>query len=56
MPDREELLVRDHKTGVAHPTEKSKKVAFGGQAAWFEFLYSFSTIYTAATFAYSFFL
>jgi hypothetical protein len=56
MPDREELLDRDHKTGVAHPTEKSKKVAFGGQAAWFEILYTLSTIYTGVVFAYSFFL
>merc|ERR1711939_1213520 len=56
VPEREELLVRDQKTGVAHPTTESKKVAFGGQAAWFEFLYTGSTIYTALVFAYSFWL
>lgn len=56
VPDREELLVRDPKTGVAHPTKKSKKVAFGGQAAWFEFEYTFSTAYTCLIFVASFFL
>lgn len=56
VPDREELLIRDPKTGVAHPTEESKIVAFGGQAAWFEFIYTASTIYTALVFVYSFFL
>merc|ERR1712093_346795 len=56
VPEREELLVRDQRTGVAHPTTESKKVAFGGQAAWFEFLYTGSTIYTALVFAYSFWL
>ncbi|KAH7377510.1 nucleotide-diphospho-sugar transferase [Cadophora sp. MPI-SDFR-AT-0126] len=56
VPERDELLVRDQKTGVAHPTTESKKVAFGGQAAWFEFLYTGSTIYTALVFAYSFWL
>ncbi|KAL2761034.1 glycosyltransferase family 2 protein [Sodiomyces alcalophilus JCM 7366] len=54
MPDRELLLERDAKTGVAHPTAESKKIAFGGQAAWFEFEYTFSTIYTALIFAASF--
>ncbi|KAE8405872.1 nucleotide-diphospho-sugar transferase [Aspergillus pseudonomiae] len=55
MPDREELLVRDQKTGVAHPTEESKRIAFGGQAVWFEFEYSAATIATVLVFAYSFF-
>ncbi|OGM50352.1 hypothetical protein ABOM_001133 [Aspergillus bombycis] len=40
MPDREESPVRDQKTSVAHPTEESKRIAFGGQAVWFEFEYS----------------
>lgn len=56
VPDREELLVRDHKTGVAHPKESSKKIAFGGQAAWFELLYTASTIYTILIFVYSFWI
>ncbi|KAL1978347.1 hypothetical protein VTN31DRAFT_1206 [Thermomyces dupontii] len=55
MPDREDLLRRDPKTGVAHPTEKSKKIAFGGQAAWFELEYTIATIWTALVFVYSFF-
>lgn len=54
MPDREELLCRDPKTGVAHPTAGSKKIAFGGQAAWFELEYTTSTIWTAAVFVGSF--
>jgi hypothetical protein len=54
MPDREELLVRDPKTCVAHPTEKSRQIAFGGQAAWFEIEYTFTTIYTCVVFAVSF--
>ncbi|KAL6876252.1 glycosyltransferase family 2 protein [Trichoderma longibrachiatum] len=54
MPDREELLVRDPQTKVAHPTPESKKIAFGGQAAWFEFEYTFSTLYTCLIFVASF--
>ncbi|KAM0275975.1 hypothetical protein ACHAQH_007193 [Verticillium albo-atrum] len=56
MPEREALLDRDPKTGVAHPTRQSKKIAFGGQAAWFELEYTFTTVYTALIFAASFFL
>ncbi|KAG9246755.1 putative glycosyl transferase [Calycina marina] len=56
MPDREELLIRDHKTGVAHPKPKSKKIGFGGQAAMFELQHSAATIYTCLVFAYSFWL
>ncbi|KAL1862688.1 hypothetical protein VTK73DRAFT_6691 [Phialemonium thermophilum] len=54
MPDREDLLVRDPKTGVAHPTRESKKIAFGGQAAWFELEYSASTAYMVLIFVASF--
>lgn len=54
VPDREDLLVRDPATGVAHPTEKSKTIAFGGQAAWFEIEYTLSTLYTCLIFAASF--
>jgi cellulose synthase/poly-beta-1,6-N-acetylglucosamine synthase-like glycosyltransferase len=54
MPDREQLLDRDPMTKVAHPTRKSKKIAFGGQAAWFEFEYTFSTLYTTLIFVASF--
>ena len=54
MPDRESMLVRDPKTQVAHPTPKSKKIAFGGQAAWFEFELTVSTLYTGLVFVASF--
>ncbi|KAF4510975.1 hypothetical protein G6O67_002818 [Ophiocordyceps sinensis] len=54
MPDREQLLDRDAKTAVAHPTAKSKKIAFGGQAAWFELELTTSTLYTTFIFVLSF--
>ncbi|KAF7552211.1 hypothetical protein G7Z17_g4478 [Cylindrodendrum hubeiense] len=54
MPDREELLERDPKTRVAHPTRSSKKIAFGGQAAYFEIEYTFTTLYTILIFVCSF--
>lgn len=54
VPEREDLLTRDPKTGVAHPTNKSKKIAFGGQAAWFELEYTVATIATILVFVYSF--
>ena len=54
MPDREQLLDRDHKTGIAHPTKKSKKTAFVGQTVWFELEYLFSTAFTAAVFVATF--
>ncbi|KAF4980494.1 hypothetical protein FZEAL_3505 [Fusarium zealandicum] len=54
MPEREELLNRDPKTQVAHPTKQSKKIAFGGQAAWFELEYTVTTLYTCLIFAASF--
>ncbi|KAJ6135227.1 hypothetical protein N7512_000387 [Penicillium capsulatum] len=55
VADREELLTRDMKTGVAHPTTKSKKIAFGGQAAWFELEYTLAFVATILIFVYSFF-
>ncbi|TPX09036.1 uncharacterized protein E0L32_001703 [Thyridium curvatum] len=54
VPEREQLLDRDSKTHVAHPTRKSKKIAFAGQAAWFEFEYTFATAYTILIFVVSF--
>lgn len=54
MPDREQLLDRDPKTMVAHPNAKSKKIAFGGQAAWFEFELTTTTLYTTLVFVASF--
>ncbi|TDZ17907.1 Cellulose synthase 1 [Colletotrichum orbiculare MAFF 240422] len=55
MPDREQLLERDPKTFVAHPTKQSKKIAFGGQAAWFETELTITTAYTILIFVCSFF-
>lgn len=55
MPDRETLLVRDPKTGVAHPTKESKKIAFRGQTLWFEFEYTFTTVFTTVVFVATFF-
>ncbi|KAJ5918155.1 glycosyl transferase [Penicillium verhagenii] len=56
MPDREELLDRDSKTGIAHPTQKSKQIAFGGQAAWFELEHTVSTIATVLVLCFSFYI
>lgn len=53
-PDREELLDRDPKTGIAHPTKKSKKTAFHGETIWFELEYFVSTAFTVAVFIASF--
>lgn len=54
VPDREELLNRDQKTDIAHPREVTKKIAFGAQAAWFEFEYTSTTIYTVLLFVSTF--
>lgn len=54
MPDRKDLLVRDEKTGVAHPTGDAKKVK-SKWAHWvFEFLNSLITLYTTFIFVCSF--
>lgn len=55
VPDREELLNRDDKTGIAHPREVTKKTAFGAQAFFFEAEYTITTVYTALCFASTFF-
>ncbi|KAK1958618.1 family 2 glycosyltransferase [Colletotrichum sublineola] len=55
MPEREQLLDRDPKTFVAHPSPKSKKIAFGGQAAWFETELTITTSYSILIFVLSFF-
>jgi cellulose synthase/poly-beta-1,6-N-acetylglucosamine synthase-like glycosyltransferase len=54
-PDREELLDRDPKTGVAHPKPEAKKIAFAPQTAWFELELSFTTAFTAVIFVAAFF-
>ncbi|PMB65940.1 Cellulose synthase catalytic subunit (UDP-forming) [Beauveria bassiana] len=56
VPDREDLLIRDPKTDVAHPNRKSKKIAFGQQAAFFELEYTATSLYTIAVFVASFIL
>lgn len=56
MPDRKYLLNRDPETGVAHPTDASKTIAFGGQAAWFEIEYTIGTIWTCLVFICTFIL
>ncbi|RMZ83663.1 hypothetical protein DV738_g1076, partial [Chaetothyriales sp. CBS 135597] len=55
MPDREELLVRDPKTGIAHPKKESKKIRNSPQAMYFEIEYTITTLYTCFVFAASFF-
>ncbi|EHY56623.1 hypothetical protein HRR83_002294 [Exophiala dermatitidis] len=55
MPDREELLIRDQKTGVAHPTPQSKKIAYRSQSFLFEVEYTVTTVFTALIFVAAFF-
>ena len=55
MPDREELLDRDPKTGIAHPKKSARKLENSSQSSWFEFEYSLTTVYTAACFVATFF-
>ncbi|KAF2085970.1 glycosyltransferase family 2 protein [Saccharata proteae CBS 121410] len=55
MPDREELLDRDPKTGVAHPKAMYKKQRWGARTFWREGQYSLLTAFTALIFAASFF-
>lgn len=54
MPEREQLLIRDPKTMVAHPNPKYKKIAFGGQAAVFELEQTLTTAFTCLVFAATF--
>ena len=54
VPDREELLNRDPKTGIAHPTKKSKKTTFKAETMLFELEYLISTAFTAVVFVASF--
>jgi hypothetical protein len=55
VPDREDLLNREPDTRIAHPREVTKKIAFGAQAARFEFEYTTTTLYTCLCFAATFF-
>ncbi|KAJ9493779.1 hypothetical protein LTR99_007507 [Exophiala xenobiotica] len=53
-PDRTELLVRDPVTGVAYPSEESKKTKVTWAAWAFEAQNSFVTVYTTVVFILSF--
>jgi hypothetical protein len=55
VPDREELLIRDPKTGIAHPRPSAKKTDSSAQTAWFEIEYTVTTLYTAVCFVATFF-
>lgn len=55
IPDRETLLERDPKTGVAHPTPRSKKIGFRPETALFELEYLATTAFTAVVFVAAFF-
>lgn len=47
VPDREELLNRDPKTGVAHPTAGAKKISWAPQSVLFEVEYCVTTAFTS---------
>ena len=51
MPDNEELLERDLRTGVAYPKEESKCIKTKKSHAYFEMQYSLMTVYTTVVFA-----
>ena len=54
VPPRDELLVRDPKTLVAHPKDSSKKIVWGRRRNWFEIEYSFTTVLTIFIFIAAF--
>jgi len=54
VPEREELLDRNPKTDVAHPTKKAKKIAFKPQTLIFELEYFVATAYTVLCFIATF--
>lgn len=56
MPDREELLVRDSKTGIARPKEEWKKKRYSKKTFWHELQLSGITIYVTVIFLGSFFV
>lgn len=55
-PDREDLLVRDDKTGVAYPKEESKIIQTGWATWAHEVWYSTLSAYTVVVFALSFYI
>lgn len=56
MSEREELLDRDPKTGIARPKEHWKKQRYGKKTFWHEMQYSGVTIFTAVVFFGAFFV
>lgn len=54
VPPRDDLLVRDPKTKVAHPREECKTVDFGKRRNMFEFEYTVTTLFTCFIFASAF--
>jgi hypothetical protein len=50
VPDREELLVRDPKTGVARPKEEWKNQRWTGTTHLQELMYTLATLYTVTLF------
>ena len=56
VPDRQDLLDRDPKTGIAHPTEWAKKQKDGWSTTLHEMQYSALTLYTTVIFVFSFFM
>lgn len=54
MPDREELLDRDPKTGIAYPKASAKQLKWGKKNMLHEFLYFLLTAYTTVLFVGSF--
>lgn len=56
MPDREELLDRDPKTGVARPKAHWKKARYSKMTFWHEFQYTFVTLFTTTLFVGAFFV
>ena len=53
--DREAYLNRDPKTGVAHPTNKSKRIGFMPETFLFEMEYTLTTAFTTLVFVGSIF-
>lgn len=56
MPDREGLLDRDPKTGVAYPSKWAKSTKTSWVTWSHEAFYTFLTIYTTLAFIFSFFI
>lgn len=54
MPDREQLLIRDPITNVAHPTEESKRAKWDKTFAFHEIEYSILSMYALVVFVGSF--